>query len=81
MVILISGIFLLICAVLEWLCNLAPEPGQLGCLGSLTAFYFDAASGECHSFVYSGCGGNANNFPSHKKCMDTCKGDSFLLNC
>jgi len=58
----------------DWLCNLAPEPGQLGCLASISAHYFEATSGECLTFVYSGCGGNANNFPSYEKCMNKCKG-------
>ena len=68
---------------LELLCNLAPEAGQVGCLASMSAFYFDATSGECRPFVYSGCGGNANNFPSYGQCMKKCKGEkqfeSFLL--
>ncbi|XP_068710293.1 uncharacterized protein [Montipora foliosa] len=56
------------------LCNLPPEPGQLGCLDSTLAFYYEASLGECQSFIYNGCGGNANNFPSYEKCMDHCNG-------
>lgn len=55
------------------ICNLPSEPGQLGCLASINAHYFEASLGECQKFIYSGCGGNANNFPTYKKCMDNCK--------
>ncbi|PFX15746.1 Equistatin [Stylophora pistillata] len=58
----------------DWICNLPPEPGQLGCLASITAHYFEASLGECQQFIYSGCGGNANNFPTYEKCMNKCKG-------
>ena len=60
--------------LLDRICNLPSEPGQLGCLASITAHYFEASLGECQKFIYSGCGGNANNFPTYKKCMDNCKG-------
>jgi len=58
----------------EGLCNMPPEPGQLGCLASNLAYYYEAVSGECQSFIYSGCGGNANNFNSYEKCMNYCNG-------
>ena len=63
----------------EGLCNMPPEPGQLGCLASNLAYYYEAVSGECQSFIYSGCGGNANNFNSYEKCMNYCNG-KFTLN-
>ena len=45
-------------------------------VGSCTApgirFYYDASSGRCSQFMYSGCGGNANNFQSLASCQATC---------
>lgn len=35
-------------------------------------YYYDAASGRCNPFTYSGCGGNANNFQSLASCQATC---------
>jgi hypothetical protein len=43
---------------------------------AVDAWYFDpptdSRKGECKQFVYGGCGGNANNFASKKKCEDMC---------
>ncbi|KAA3670754.1 uncharacterized protein DEA37_0006623 [Paragonimus westermani] len=35
-------------------------------------FAYDARSGECVPFVYSGCGGNAERFRSMDECMKQC---------
>lgn len=42
-------------------CNLASERGR--CTFNITSWFFDTITGECRSFIFSGCGGNANNFP------------------
>ncbi|KAM4626763.1 tissue factor pathway inhibitor [Discoglossus pictus] len=36
-------------------------------------FYYDHLNGKCHPFVYTGCGGNENNFKSRRTCMKSCK--------
>ena len=45
-----------------------------GCSDSQRAFFWDAAAGRCRPFVFSGCGGNANNFPSAALCESACGG-------
>ncbi|CAJ0586003.1 unnamed protein product, partial [Mesorhabditis spiculigera] len=58
-----------------------PRPGSSICnqplaVGSCTAptvrYYYDAGAGRCTQFMYSGCGGNANNFQSLASCQATC---------
>lgn len=36
-------------------------------------WYFDNERGECIAFIYSGCGGNLNNFKTPQSCLTTCK--------
>lgn len=36
-------------------------------------WYFDNARGECIAFIFSGCGGNLNNFKTFQSCVDFCK--------
>ncbi|XP_061706106.1 spondin-1-like [Cydia pomonella] len=35
-------------------------------------WFFEAVSGRCEPFGYSGCGGNGNNFPTHRECLKRC---------
>ncbi|XP_037099528.1 collagen alpha-1(VII) chain [Syngnathus acus] len=35
-------------------------------------WYFHAGAGECRPFVYGGCGGNRNRFPSLHECRSRC---------
>uniref|UniRef100_A0A3P9P9T4 Si:dkey-117n7.5 n=1 Tax=Poecilia reticulata TaxID=8081 RepID=A0A3P9P9T4_POERE len=35
-------------------------------------WYFHGQSGECRPFVYGGCGGNQNRFPSKQDCESLC---------
>lgn len=35
-------------------------------------WYYDAYSGRCQAFVYTGCGGNANRFISEEQCERQC---------
>ncbi|KAI9559251.1 hypothetical protein GHT06_016040 [Daphnia sinensis] len=58
------------CATTTNPCNLKMDRGK--CRDSLAAWYFDAATGQCKPFTYGGCGGNANNFPTQKKCESKC---------
>uniref|UniRef100_A0A670KAA3 BPTI/Kunitz inhibitor domain-containing protein n=1 Tax=Podarcis muralis TaxID=64176 RepID=A0A670KAA3_PODMU len=42
------------------------------CLSVYRNFYFDTVSGRCMTFIYSGCGGNANNFLHLLDCEAEC---------
>ncbi|KAM9733220.1 thrombin inhibitor hemalin-like isoform 2-T2 [Menidia menidia] len=53
-------------------CRLGPEPGP--CRAAFTRFYWDWDSASCRSFLFGGCRGNANNFPSEELCMKGCGG-------
>jgi len=51
-------------------CDLPAEVGV--CRGNFPRFYFDRTTGQCHEFVYGGCGGNENNFESIEECQQSC---------
>uniref|UniRef100_A0A1I7XUF4 BPTI/Kunitz inhibitor domain-containing protein n=1 Tax=Heterorhabditis bacteriophora TaxID=37862 RepID=A0A1I7XUF4_HETBA len=40
-------------------------------------FYYDTNNGQCLTFWYLGCGGNANNFYTYEVCQRTCKGEKL----
>ncbi|XP_047431494.1 collagen alpha-1(VII) chain isoform X2 [Mugil cephalus] len=42
------------------------------CSDYVLLWYFHARSGECRPFVYSGCGGNQNQFSSRQECRSWC---------
>ncbi|CDW59458.1 papilin [Trichuris trichiura] len=52
------------------LCDLPKEKGR--CLGRYTRWYYDQPKRKCERFTYSGCDGNANNFPSKLRCENAC---------
>jgi hypothetical protein len=54
------------------LCHLPMEVGM--CRGAFPAWWHDPATGVCVPFIYGGCGGNANNFPSLEACQMACSG-------
>nr|VZI45826.1 unnamed protein product [Spirometra erinaceieuropaei] len=54
------------------ICDLPAERG--GCLGVQLSVYYDSKEGKCKPFIYSGCGGNENNFMSNADCMKACGG-------
>lgn len=43
-------------------------------------YWFNAATGQCESFQYSGCGGNSNNFRTQLDCQTACQGTTSLSN-
>uniref|UniRef100_A0A668ATA4 BPTI/Kunitz inhibitor domain-containing protein n=1 Tax=Myripristis murdjan TaxID=586833 RepID=A0A668ATA4_9TELE len=43
-----------------------------GCTEFVLLWYFHRRSGECRPFVYGGCGGNQNRFPSRQECQKWC---------
>ncbi|XP_019769290.2 papilin isoform X1 [Dendroctonus ponderosae] len=58
-------------------CQLAADQGSCPDLNH-KRWYFDNTQGECKAFIYSGCGGNQNNFKTFQTCLDYCK--DFLPN-
>lgn len=54
------------------LCNLDVLEGG-GCEENITRWYYDSHSGRCHSFQYSGCYGNKNNFDDESSCLNACR--------
>uniref|UniRef100_A0A0C9SDN8 Putative serine proteinase inhibitor n=1 Tax=Amblyomma americanum TaxID=6943 RepID=A0A0C9SDN8_AMBAM len=51
----------------------APKPQRGFCKGFLDHWFFNVTSGECEAFLYSGCGGNDNNYESKEECEIACK--------
>ncbi|KAI9566029.1 hypothetical protein GHT06_009828 [Daphnia sinensis] len=48
------------------------QPMQKGlCRGFFERYYYNPSSRSCQSFIYSGCGENANNFRSLSECSQT----------
>ena len=43
------------------------------CAKRETRWRFNSVTQDCEKFVYSGCGGNANNFPSKAACESRCR--------
>lgn len=60
-------------ACTEIACNICSLPPVSGlCLAAFQAFYYDQDSQTCRQFIYGGCGGNGNNFPSVQECLAAC---------
>jgi len=59
--------------------NVCDEPAEVGsCTAAIPRWYYSVLSGHCSEFVWGGCGGNQNNYPSELACRDAC-GDICLL--
>ncbi|CAH1635838.1 unnamed protein product [Spodoptera littoralis] len=52
-------------------CSLAFDYGF--CFGASERFYYDSRWKVCKSGLYSGCGGNKNNFYSREQCDQICR--------
>ncbi|XP_055618805.1 papilin isoform X1 [Toxorhynchites rutilus septentrionalis] len=59
------------CGQAEDACTLRPAYGR--CSENETRWYFDQRSQRCHSFTFSGCQGNANNFNTEHECERQCR--------
>ncbi|XP_063206279.1 whey acidic protein-like [Chroicocephalus ridibundus] len=53
------------------ICHLPPVPGP--CRGFFLHYAYNPATGTCQLFIYSGCGGNANNFKTVEECQQVCQ--------
>jgi hypothetical protein len=51
-------------------CNLPKATGQ--CLAYIASYFYNTQSGQCESFIYGGCQGNANRFSSRFECEQRC---------
>ncbi|EDO38467.1 predicted protein, partial [Nematostella vectensis] len=52
------------------ICDLPAEAGS--CDGHMPLYFHNSTSGLCEKFHYSGCEGNANRFPTMRKCQRKC---------
>lgn len=52
------------------ICELPPEAGP--CEAYSEQFFYNSTSETCEQFVYGGCNGNANRFPTEKECQEMC---------
>lgn len=52
-------------------CNLPQASGL--CLAYFPSFFYNPRTGQCESFIYGGCQGNANRFESLVECEQQCK--------
>ncbi|XP_075594717.1 putative Kunitz-type serine protease inhibitor [Balearica regulorum gibbericeps] len=52
------------------LCSLPKVVGR--CRASMPRWWFNVTLGSCQSFVFGGCEGNANNFPTEQECRESC---------
>nr|XP_059888890.1 serum basic protease inhibitor-like [Delphinus delphis] len=51
------------------------EPHHTGpCRARKVRYFYNAKSGHCDMFIYGGCRGKKNNFPTAQDCMKTCGG-------
>ena len=54
----------------EEYCKEEPNPGF--CYGALEQWFYNATSGSCDKFKYTGCAGNKNNFATEAECLGVC---------
>ena len=55
------------------------QPKLIGnCRSSIPSFYYDATTGVCRPFNFSGCDGNSNNFGSVESCERACMDPDFI---
>lgn len=52
------------------ICFMPEDAGQ--CQESVPKWRYDRRDGACRQFVFSGCGGNRNNFDRREDCEQTC---------
>uniref|UniRef100_A0A1E1X2H9 Putative tick kunitz 85 n=1 Tax=Amblyomma aureolatum TaxID=187763 RepID=A0A1E1X2H9_9ACAR len=57
------------------LCKYGKDTGP--CKASILSWFYSTKRGFCSAFIYGGCGGNENNFPTCEECMKTCSPKSF----
>ncbi|XP_061384586.1 papilin isoform X3 [Danaus plexippus] len=58
-------------------CLVPVSSGTPGCGVPSRRWYYSVSFGDCLAFVYSGCGGNENNFHTYEECA-ACKSDYLI---
>ncbi|KAJ7379648.1 hypothetical protein OS493_014044 [Desmophyllum pertusum] len=58
------------CSNLDDSCLLPEDSGP--CRAAFKRYFFDKKNGQCKQFIYGGCQGNKNNFPSLEDCQLKC---------
>ncbi|KAJ6656053.1 hypothetical protein lerEdw1_004459 [Lerista edwardsae] len=53
------------------ICRIPKDPGP--CSENDLRFFYDIENQDCKTFLYGGCGGNANHFRSREECMQICE--------
>ncbi|CAM1316517.1 Uncharacterised protein g6758 [Pycnogonum litorale] len=51
-------------------CRLPADGGR--CRARIDLYYYDVSGGECKTFIYGGCEGNANSFNTLNECQIKC---------
>ena len=57
----------------DHICSLPSSMGSCDDDGTNERFFYDILTEECQKFLYSGCGGNLNNFYSLNECINFCR--------
>ncbi|XP_013385338.1 tissue factor pathway inhibitor isoform X1 [Lingula anatina] len=52
------------------ICELPAVPGL--CKAYMPSYFFNSKTGQCETFIYGGCGGNANRFKTLEDCQNAC---------
>ncbi|XP_026743635.1 tissue factor pathway inhibitor-like isoform X2 [Trichoplusia ni] len=60
------------------LCFMEPDKGY--CAERKTRWGYNSYMADCRKFLYTGCGGNGNNFMTRKRCEESCV-DERVSNC
>ncbi|KAL9924442.1 male accessory gland serine protease inhibitor-like isoform 1-T1 [Glossina fuscipes fuscipes] len=47
--------------------------GGLQCRAHQVLWSYKAVANKCVQFIYGGCGGNRNQFPTQRECENKCK--------
>ncbi|XP_060071459.1 uncharacterized PE-PGRS family protein PE_PGRS54-like [Ylistrum balloti] len=49
------------------------QPVKVGpCMAAITNYFYNVTSGQCETFTFGGCAGNANRFQSKEECERRC---------
>ena len=51
-------------------CEIEPFIGY--CRAIILRYYYDKNTNSCSTFIFSGCGGNPNNFKTYEECIKRC---------